>query len=108
MKNERYEASFKAEAVKLALSTDQSYADVARDLGVKYSTLHNWIYKAMNEPKTATKSLKQSQESSNNNVSKSDYQSLERELKAARKELELRKKEIEILKKAAAYFASQS
>jgi transposase len=108
MKNERYEASFKAEAVKLALSTDQSYADLARDLGVKYSTLHNWIYKSMNEPKTATKSLKQSQESSNKNVSKSDDQSLERELKAARKELELRKKEIEILKKAAAYFASQS
>ena len=108
MKNERYEASFRAEAVKLALSGDQSYADVARDLGVKYNTLHNWVYKAMNEPKSATKSLKQSQESSNKTLSKSDYQSLERELKAARKELELRKREIEILKKAAAYFASQS
>ena len=62
----------------------------------------------MNETKSATKSLKQSQEGSNKTLSKSDYQSLERELKAARKELELRKKEIEILKKAAAYFASQS
>ena len=39
MKKERYEGSFKAEAVNLALSTDQSYADVARDLGVKYSVL---------------------------------------------------------------------
>jgi len=108
MKNERYEASFKAEAVKLALSTDQSYADLARDLGVKYTTLHNWVYKAMNETKTSSKDLKQSQEGSNKTLSKSDYQSLERELKAARKELELRKKEIEVLKKAAAYFASQS
>ena len=108
MKNERYEASFKAEAVKLALSTDQSYADLARDLGVKYNTLHNWIYKSMNETKNTTKCLKQSQEISNKNVSKSDYQSLERELRAARKELELRKREIEILKKAAAYFASHS
>ena len=94
--------------MKLALSTDQSYADLARDLGVKYSTLHNWIYKSMNETKNTTKCLKQSQEISNKNVSKSDYQSLERELRAARKELELRKREIEILKKAAAYFASQS
>jgi transposase-like protein len=59
MKNERYEASFKAEAVKLALSTGQSYTDVARDLGVKYSALHDWIYKAMNEPKNTSKSLKE-------------------------------------------------
>ena len=58
MKKERYEGSFKAEAVNLALSTDQSYADVARDLGVKYNTLHHWIYKSMNEPKSATKHLK--------------------------------------------------
>ena len=108
MKNERYETSFKAEAVKLALSGEHSYADVARDLGVKYNTLHNWIYKAMNETKTSSKDQKQPQDNSAKSLTKADYQSLERELKAARKELELRKKEIEILKKAAAYFASQS
>ena len=108
MKNERYEASFKAEAVKLALSGDQSYADLARDLGVKYNTLHNWIDKAMNETKSPTKPTKQSQGNPAKSLSKTDYQSLERELKAAHKELELRKKEIDILKKAAAYFASQS
>jgi len=38
-------------------------------------------------------------------TSKSGYQQLEKELRAAKKELSLRKQEIELLKKAAAYFA---
>lgn len=108
MKNERYEERFKEEAVKLALSGDQSYAEVARDLGVKYNTLHKWIEKAMKEKKSTPKNQERIPTKPTKSVSKVDYQSLERELKAARKELELRKKEIEILKKAAAYFASQS
>jgi transposase len=37
---------------------------------------------------------------------KQDYQTLERQLRAAHKELDIRKKEIEFLKKASAYFAS--
>jgi transposase len=44
MKRTQYDEAFKAEAVKLALSGELSYAEVARDLGVNYKTLSNWIY----------------------------------------------------------------
>ena len=99
MKRKQYDESFKSEAVKLALSGELSYAEVARDLGVNYGTLTNWIYGAMSNPKVVKP---------DNTVkpSKLEYQTLERQLKAAHKELDLRKREIEFLKKASAYFAS--
>lgn len=97
----KYEERFKTEAVKLALSSDQSYVETARDLGLKLSTLKTWIYKHMEYKQPGY-----TPEEPHHKPTKADYQSLERELKAARKELELRKKEIEILKKAAAYFAN--
>ena len=108
MKNERYEESFKTEAVNLALSSELSYAEVARDLGLKYNTLYNWIDKAMSESHTKPSQSTKPLSNLKSKASKPDYQALERELKAARKELGLRKKEIEILKKAAAYFANMS
>ncbi|WP_374668631.1 transposase [Acinetobacter sp.] len=101
MKRNRYDESFKSEAVSLALSGELSYAEVARDLGINYGTLTKWIYSVMNEPKPPQAKMKKS-----GKPSKPDYQALERQLKAAHKELELRKKEIDVLKKAAAYFAS--
>ena len=97
MKRNRYDESYKSEAVSLALSSELSYAEVARDLGINYGTLTNWIYSAMNEPKSAQAKMNKS-----GKPSKPDYQALERQLKAAHKELELRKKEIDVLKKAAA------
>ncbi|TDR27858.1 transposase [Hydromonas duriensis] len=39
MQRNRYDDSFKAEAVSLALSGELSYAEVARDLGINYGTL---------------------------------------------------------------------
>ncbi len=52
MKRTQYDEAFKAEAVKLALSGELSYAEVARDLGVNYKTLSNWIYATMNHAKS--------------------------------------------------------
>ena len=43
MKRNQYDESFKSEAVKLALSGELSYAEIARDLGVNYRALTNWI-----------------------------------------------------------------
>ena len=51
MKRKQYDESFKSEAVKLALSGELSYAEIARDLGVNYGTLTNWIYTTMSNPK---------------------------------------------------------
>ena len=93
MKCNRYDESFKSEAVNLALSGELSYAEVARDLGVNYATLTNWIYTAMSNPKPPSKASKSGK------CTKPDHQALERQLKAAHKELELRKKEIDVLKK---------
>jgi transposase len=99
MKHNRYDESFKSEAVKLALSGELSYAEVARDLGLNYKTLTNWIYATMNTPKP-------NKPHDASKPSKQDYQALERQNRAMQKELDIRKKEIEFLKKASAYFAS--
>ena len=40
-----YSAEFKERAVKLAVESDQSIAQTARDLGVNENTLHTWIGK---------------------------------------------------------------
>lgn len=98
MKHNRYDQAFKSEAVKLALSGELTYAQIARDLDVNYKTLCNWIRQTMDKPKPFT--------SNDKLPTKQDYQTLERQNKALQKELELRKKEIEFLKKASAYFAS--
>lgn len=98
MKRNRYDEAFKTEAVALALSGELSYAEVARDLGVNYKTLSNWITQTMKHPKPSAGTGK--------SPSKQDYQALERQNRALQKELELRKREIEFLKKASAYFAS--
>ena len=98
MKRNQCDQTFKAEAVKLALSGELTYAQIARDLGVKYQTLCHWIRQTMNNPKPFNTKDK--------TPSKLDYWALERQKKALQKELDLRKKEIEFLKKASAYFAS--
>ena len=94
-----YSQQFKDEAVALALDSDCPYSQIAEDLGVNYQTFGNWMRKAMsNKPSKSAKAP----------ANKQDYQTLERELRAARKELELRKKEIAFLKKASAYFAQET
>lgn len=91
-----YTDEFKSEAVALALASDEPYSVTARNLGVNYQTFGNWMRIAMSAPKSTSKS----------NVTKPDYQELERKLKQMQKELEYRNKEIEFLKKTSAYFAS--
>ena len=78
MKRNRYDETFKSEAVALALSGELSYAEVARDLGVNYKTLSNWISQTMKNPKPSASIGKA--------PSKQDYQALERQLKAAHKD----------------------
>jgi transposase len=46
MKQKKYDESFKQEAVNIALSGELSYVEVARDLGVNYSTLKTGFAKA--------------------------------------------------------------
>jgi transposase len=88
----KYPAAFKERAVKLAVESDQSIAQTARDLGVNENTLHTWIGKYH-------RAERQEQQVQDEHV----YE----ELKRLRKENARLKEEREILKKAAAYCAQQ-
>ena len=45
-KQQRKTAEFRAKAVRLVEESPESLAQVARDLEVKYQTLHGWVQKA--------------------------------------------------------------
>src|SRR5215813_6397692 len=88
----KYPAEFKERAVKLAVESEQSMAQTARDLGVNENTLHTWIgtyHRTMREEKAV------------------NDEHLYEELKRLRKDNARLKEERDILKKAAAYFAQQ-
>ena len=91
----KYDKAFKDEAIKLALSSAQSIAKTARDLGIKESSLYNWICEEKNKNQTIT------DESGN-------QANLIEELNRLRKENARLKEEREILKKATAFFAKES
>ena len=42
----KYDAAFREEAVRLVLSTNRSVKQVAEEIGVKESTLGNWLARA--------------------------------------------------------------
>jgi transposase len=87
-----YPAEFKERAVKLAVESEQSMAQTARDLGVNENTLHTWIGKYHRAER---------------HEQQVHDEHLYDELKRLRKENTRLKEEREILKKAAAYFAQQ-
>ena len=91
-----YDKNFIDEAIRLALSTSQPISQTARELGVKESTLYNWISKSKRKPENSKASI--------NQVSID----LHEELKKLRRENAKLKEEREILKKATQYFAKES
>ena len=82
---------FRAEAVRIALTSGLSRKQVAADLGVGFSTLNRWIQKDQSRPEKPT--------------AQSD---MERELAELRKENRLLREEREVLKKATQFFAERS
>ena len=88
MSNRKYSKSFKLDTVSMALSSDKSQAQVARDLGLKETSVYAWIGQYRGEVL-----------GTNHNMTP------EQELAALKKEVVQLKQEREILKKAAAYFA---
>jgi len=87
-----YAAEFKERAVKLAVESEQSIAQTARELGVNENPLHTWIGKYH-------RTARQEQEVHDEH--------LDEELTRLRKENARLQEEREILKKAAAYFVLQ-
>jgi len=91
-----YPLEFKISSAQLAVDSDQSIAQTARDLGVNHNTLHNWIAKYADSNQVNQKNM------SNNKAACFE------ENQRLRKELAKVKQERDLLKKAAAYFAKVS
>ena len=83
----RYDKSFKEEAIRLALTSNQPISKTAYDLGIKETTLYAWVSSAKDKAPTVT----------NEN---GDPTNLIEELNRLRKENARLKEEREILKKA--------
>lgn len=92
---EKKENEFRKEAIHLALTSSQSIAKTARDLGIKESTLYSWI--SSEKDKTLVTSGEEGNE-----------MNLVEELNRLRKENARLKEEREILKKATAFFAKEA
>jgi transposase len=92
--NSKYSSQFKQDAVKLAVESDQSISQTAKDLGVNGNTLYTWIKKYRQVKPSANKG----------SVENHPYE----ELKRLRRENAQLKEDCDILKKAAAYFAKNS
>ena len=98
----RYTQEFKDSAIQLALNSEKSAMQIAKELEMSHKTLYNWLrnYRKkhnIEEGLTAQATRK-----------KSTTENLEEENRRLRKELANLKKEREILKKAAAYFAKET
>jgi len=92
MSKRKFTNEFKQEAVQLVLEQGLKASEAARDLGIKETTLYNWISKAKQgllDP-GSPKSLEHE------------------EVKRLRRENAVLKREREILKKATAFFAKIS
>ena len=88
-----YTEEFKESSAILAVESDQTIAQTAKDLGIKVSTLHGWISKYVK---------KKDKDKMRNKVN------LEEENKKLRKQLSIMQQERDILKKAAAFFAKEA
>jgi transposase len=101
MRRRKYNAEFKESAVQLAMDSGKSITDIAKDLEVNESTLHNWItaHKKANGIDIPSRNIAR-----NSSLKESELEELAR----LRKEVRQLKQEKEILKKAASYFARET
>jgi transposase len=87
-----YPPAFKAEAVRLVVSSDRSLSRIAKDLGIADQTLRNWVRHAEIEDGVRDELAPNERD----------------ELRQLRREVRTLRQEREILKKAAAFFAKES
>jgi transposase len=87
-----YTREFKLEAVRLSEGSEQTVAQIARDLGVPERVLYRWRHELREQSERAF-------------PGKGHQSELEEEHRRLRRELELLKQEREILKKAVAIFS---
>ena len=95
----RYTQEFKDSAIQLALNSQKSVLQTAKELDICSKTLYGWLRDYRNRHNLSLDAKR---------IPKQTFsESLEEENRRLRKELATLKKEKEILKKAAAYFAKE-
>ena len=96
----RYTQEFKDSAIQLALNSEKSTTQLAKELGMSSKTLYGWLRNYQQKYNLSN--------SANSTLKLNSSESLQEENRRLRKELAIAKKEKEILKKAAAYFAKET
>src|SRR5215203_5255660 len=103
-----YTEEFRQDAVALMKSTDRSFDELSRDLGVSSWTLRQW-YKSPEVPKKSRKQRKaETAAQLGHESAEQKLARLEREVQTLRKENDSLRMDREILKKAAAFFVKES
>ena len=95
----QYTSEFVRRAVRLCDESPRPIAEVARDLGVQYATLYDWMRKAGKTKKRV--------DGPPAAAAPQTPEALRAENERLRRELEETKKQLEFAKKAAAFFAQQ-
>jgi len=90
-----YDAEFKRRAVTLYHTSEKSYADLGKELGIPSATLSTWVYNAKQENSKAS-----------GNQNTDNAQNLSKELLQLKREMKILKEERDILKKALAIFST--
>lgn len=103
-RNGRYSAEFRAEAVKLVLRSDDTFAVLAERLGVNRGTLYSWYRDEMARKKPKKKRTATRKEE----TPEEELQRLRRAVKRLQRKLDSAEEDKVILKKAAAFFARES
>ena len=96
----KFSPEFKAEAVRLVTTTDESLSTIARELGVTTTSLRHWT--------AAARSLRKWVEAARPQPRVPLTEDERTELTRLRRELRRVEMERDILKKATAFFARQS
>ncbi len=100
----RYSAEFRAEAVKLAMRSDDTFKVLAARLGMNHGTLYSWYRDEMAKSRTKKKKRKPAA----NETPEEELRRLRREVAKLQRKLESAEEDKLILKKAAAFFARES
>ncbi len=95
-KKRKYTREFKLEAVRLALESEKTLSEVARDLGIAPSLLHDW------------KKQYESKDPATVFPGHGKRAGPEDEVRRLKRELEEVKQERDFLRRAAAFFARES
>jgi transposase len=100
-RRKQYTREFVVRAVRLAEESPRPISEVARDLGVVYGTLYDWMKRAGRMSRTK-------REAGPPSTATQTPEALLAENERLRRELEETKKQLEFAKKAAAFFAQQN